>query len=455
MKFMKFSKAFLISALSVGIVLGLTSCAQSYTVGYLYVTGTVTSDSAGVGYINALKIDHNTGKLTNVNGMPVGSGGANPSRAVLLNGGRFLYVLNRGTNSTGGSICTTADPCQNPNITEFAVGSNGSLTSQATFYTQGSNPFRIIADSTGSYLYVLDHDSPDNITPPSDVSLNGCAAALNSVTTCGDITAFSVNATTGRLTLIKNAQTTVGSKNLTYFPVPANPVDFVLSDGYVFTLSGTATAVNSSTGAYIDGSTVFPYGYASGTGQLTTTSTTSQDLSIAAGTAIVSGGGYVYVLDNEAGSTTSSSQILPYTVGTNGALAAAKSGPIADDPNQSNPIYLVVENKGSFFYVANQGNNTTGTGTAQSGITGYVINSPYEPTEMSSSFGTGAGPQCMVEDPSNQFFYTANFNSSSVTGLALDQNKGTLTPLSESTKAPSTYTLTGPPTWCLVTGRTN
>jgi hypothetical protein len=38
--------------------------------------------------------------------------------------------------------CTTADPCQNSNITEFAVGGNGILTPQETFYTQGINPFR-------------------------------------------------------------------------------------------------------------------------------------------------------------------------------------------------------------------------------------------------------------------------------------------------------------------------
>ncbi len=36
----------------------------------------------------------------------------------------------------------------------------------------------------------------------------------------------------------------------------------------------------------------------------------------------------------------------------------------------------------------------------------------------------------MIEDPSNQFVYTANFNDSSVTGLTIDQNSGNLTPLS-------------------------
>ena len=71
------------------------------------------------------------------------------------------------------------------------------------------------------------------------------------------------------------------------------------------------------------------------------------------------------------------------------------------------------------------------------------------------TFGTGGGPQCLVEDPSNQFFYTANFNDSTVTGLQVDERAGVLRPLSEATKAPDSYTLTGPPTWCLVDGRVN
>ena len=62
MKFRKFGKALLISALSVGAVLGVTSCVQSYTVGFLFVTGTTTAGNAQ-GIISGFKIDHNTGNL--------------------------------------------------------------------------------------------------------------------------------------------------------------------------------------------------------------------------------------------------------------------------------------------------------------------------------------------------------------------------------------------------------
>src|ERR1017187_5629469 len=135
MKFTKFGKALVMGALSAGVILSVTSCIQSYSVGYIFVTGTVTAQSSGAGIITGFKINHNQGQLTQVNGLPIASGGANPVRAVLVNAGRFLYVLNRGTTASGGSNCTRLDPCINSNITQFAVGGNGSLTPQQTFYT--------------------------------------------------------------------------------------------------------------------------------------------------------------------------------------------------------------------------------------------------------------------------------------------------------------------------------
>jgi 6-phosphogluconolactonase (cycloisomerase 2 family) len=438
MKFTKFGKALLMGALSAGAVLIVTSCVESYTVGFLYVTGTATAQSSGSGIISGFKIDHNTGKLTPINGLPISSGGANPGRAVLISGSRFLYVLNRGVNSTGGSECTTANPCQNSNITEFAVGGNGILTPQETFYTQGINPFRIFADASGGFLFVLDHDSPSNAS---------CALALGpSAKTCGDVTVFSINSSTGRLQLVVNAQVTAANGTaLTYFPVPANPIDFLLSGGYVFVLSGTP----------VTGDSVFPYTEAQSTGQLTIGQNASQPLDIAQATAITSGSGYVYVLDNEpitANGATSPSQILPFSVGSGGALLAQTGGIVPDDPTLSNPIYLLVESKGKFLYVANQGNNTDTT-NAQSGLAGYVIDpSTHQLSYIAGEpFGTGAGPQCLVEDPSNQFIYTANFNDSTVTGRVVDPNSGVL----NNMRVTNSYSLSGPAAWCLVDGRTD
>jgi 6-phosphogluconolactonase (cycloisomerase 2 family) len=417
----------------------------------LYVTGTVTAQPNGNGIISGFRIDHNTGKLTTVDGLPISSGGANPVRAVLITGSRFLYVLNRGTNSTGGSDCTTTDPCQNSNITEFAVGGNGILTAEQTFYTQGINPFRLINDTSGNFLYVLDHDAPDSVAysggTPTAQNPNSCMLALGGTTTsCGDITAFQVNQTTGRLSLLVNAQVTAANGTaLPYFPVPANPIDFTLTGGFVEALSGTPAT----------GDVVFPYAYSLNTGQLTISQNSPYVPGIAQATAIVQGGGYVYLLDNEATLVPGSgatSQILPYTVGTGGSLVAQVSGAVADDPTLANPIQLLVESKGKFLYVANQGNNTQGTNPT-SGVSGYVI----DPTTHVLSFiagepfGSGSGPQCIVEDPSDQFIYSADLYDSSVTGRVVDPNSGVLNNL----RVTSTYPVQGPATWCLVDGRTS
>ncbi len=443
MKFMKFGKALLIGALSAGVILSVTSCVQSYTVGYLYVTGTVTSESNGNGIISGFRIDHNTGQLRPVNVLPVGSGGANPGRAVLIDSSRFLYVLNRGVNAQGGSECTSPGtlpgPCTGANITQFAVGANGILTAQQTFNTQGINPFRMISDGSGSYIFVLDHDSP---------SSGACSAALGgNVASCGDITVFQVNAATGRLQLVVNAQITSASgAAIAYFPVPANPIDFVLNGSTVFTLTGTPAT----------GDAVFPYQFSEASGQLTLTLNSSDSIgAVNNATAIVNAGANIYVLDNEPPASNPNhavSQMLPFTA-SGSTLQAATSGPIPDDPNLANPIYLLVgAPKGTWLYVANQGNNTLDT--PQSGIVGYTLNGLNPATQMPGpTFGTGGGPQCLVEDPSNQFFYTANFNDSTVTGLQVDERAGVLRPLSDATKAPDSYKLTGPPTWCLVDGR--
>src|SRR6516165_12077046 len=235
MKFRKFGKALLMTAISAGVVFGVSSCVQSYTVGFLYVTGNQTSGTTGQGVISGFKIDHNTGKLTSINGLPVSSGRANPGRAVLLTGGRFIYVLNRGV-SKDGAPCSATDPCQ-ANITQFAIGGNGILSPQGTYFTQGLNPFPILADSA-NHLYVLDHDAPDNAS---------CALVFGTLyPNCGDITVFSIDATTGRLSYVLNSQVTVASgAPLTFFPVPPDPIDFVQSGSFMLTMSGTPATGDS------------------------------------------------------------------------------------------------------------------------------------------------------------------------------------------------------------------
>ena len=401
----------------------------------------------GSGVISGFKIDHNTGNLVPIAGLPVSSGGANPARAVLLTGGRFVYVLNRGTTADGGP-CSATDVCSNANITQFSIGGNGVLAPQGTYYTQGNNPFRMIADCLRrTHLCVLDHDAPDG---------TGCSLVFGpAVTTCGDITAFSVDSTTGRLSYVLNSQVTAASgAPLPYFPVPANPIDFTLSSNFFLTLSGTPAT----------GDSVFPYAYNVANGQLTINQNSSQPLGISQGTAIVVAGGVTYVLDN--GPNTNSptnGQIFAYSRSAQMERCRPRPTDILPttraillpelrDRVKQRQVALRAEPGRQYQHhqraerhcgILRSPTRTSSTPIAGQGQT------------VNSTPGTGAGPQCILEDPSNQFIYTANFNSSTVTGLSIDQNAGILTPLSQQTKAKDSYALPGPATWCVATGRTS
>ena len=64
-------------------------------------------------------------------------------------------------------------------------------------------PIRLLADTSGTHLFALDHDAPGTTSnsqaPSSATNPNTyCGTAILNATTCGDVTVFSVNATTGR-----------------------------------------------------------------------------------------------------------------------------------------------------------------------------------------------------------------------------------------------------------------
>ena len=455
MKFRKFGKTVLTAALSTAIIFSLSSCVRSFTVGYIYVTGTTTASPSGNGIITGLNINNNTGQLKILHGFPTGSGGSNPIRAVLLAGNNFVYVLNAGTNSTGGSTCTVDDPCTNANITEFAVGGNGILTYQETFYTQGFNPKRLLEDTSGTHLFVLDDNAPGltNTSAPSTASNPNsyCAAVVTGATTCGDITVFSVNATTGRLTLVTNAQLTSSQgTQVTYFPVPANPVDFAFTTSYIMTVSGAAGTPQI----------VYPYVYNSSTGALTLSQSTPQSINgltsaVENTTGIVYAGGKVYILSNDLYNSSSAAggQVLTFTIGSNGSLQALSTGGITpDDAAETDPVWLILEAKGAFAYLANQAGSSSSNAA---GITIYSVDptdgalteAPGSPVPNAS---VGAGPVCLLEDPSDQYIYAANGSDNTVTGHRVDPKSGQLSNLS----IPS-ITLAGPNTWCIVDGRTN
>jgi 6-phosphogluconolactonase (cycloisomerase 2 family) len=448
MKFRNVGQVLLALVVSVGLGIGVTSCTNSYTVGYMYVTGSQYNQISG------FNINNQTGKLTPVKKSPFGTNGVNPVRILVVSGGRFVYVLNEGSIVYNSDGTTTGSAS---NVSLFEVGGNGILTFQASYTSQGNQSISMVADSSGAHLYILDEYSTLNgATIPS-------TAAPTTATPCenatdgryypkADISAYAIDPNTGRLSLITNAQ--VGNEDgtqLTYFPLGCFPVEFKLVGGYIFTAQTGSVSNN-------DVETVFSYTQSASNGQLTLTQNAPLQTGATKMTSINSdpAGRYVYLLD--AGPTAASNNctggltaILPFTIGSGGILQSLVGGTVCNDPTAVGPVVLLVDSKSKFLYVANSGN--TNVNQPGSEISAFTI----DPTSgklafiAGEPFGTGSGPMCMLEDPSNQFIYTANFNDSTVTGKIIDVNAGVLNPLRGSS---GTFPSSGNPTWCTASGRT-
>ncbi len=400
MKFSHLGRIALALVVSLALGLGVTGCG-AYTIGYMYVLGTQYNQ------ISAYKIDNLTGNLTGIVNAPFSSGGANPIASVVLNGGRYLYVLNAGNSGAAG------------NIAQFSIGGDGVLTQQQTYTSQGKNPVWISGDSSGHFIYVLDQFAPDN-------SGNG------------DVTVFAVDQVTGRLSLVVNQQVkNAQGTQLTYFPVGQHPLTMKVlpSNTYMFIIDQTP-AVNAATGkpqAPIQD--VFAYQMNTTTGQLLLTQNAPQQFPLGDNlTAINStpGGSYVYIAD--AGNNT----IIPFTVGSGGVLQQLVGGPVPNAAGAQNPDWIVTDSAGLFVYMLNYGTNNINQ--PNSSITAYNIDATTgRLTQLSDSpYATGSGPVCMIEDPSDHYFYTSNHNDSTITGYQIVVRTGQLAPLNRGTVFPAT-----------------
>ena len=161
----------------------------------------------------------------------------------------------------------------------------------------------------------------------------------------------------------------------------------------------------------------------------------------------------MYLIDAQGGTT--AGQILPYTVGTNGALQSLVGGQVDNTGTVANPKTMIVDHQNKFLYLANQGPNLTPTSPASSvsaffidPTTGRLTTLSGGASSTSVTFGAGSNPQCILEDPSNQYLYTANYADSTVTGAVINSSTGTLTTLRKNTS----FAAAGQPTWCAVSG---
>jgi 6-phosphogluconolactonase (cycloisomerase 2 family) len=426
----------------------VTSCSTNHTVGYFYTTGSQYNQISG------FRIDNNVGNLTPVPNSPFASGGVNPVKVLTANAGKFLYVLNAGCGGTSQIACPsgTAPSDAGANISLFTIGGQGGISFQAAYTSQGNSPISIQTDSSGTHLFVLDSTVTDPTTCP------GYTPATANI--CGDITSFNIDPNTGRLSLITNQGVKNGNgTNLSYFPVGSDPINFYVtpSNSFIYTIEKGYTGNCSVTPAPVactqdPAQAVFVYSNSGG--QLTLTPSTPIPTGATQLSYIyVSAKENVYLIDAQNGTT--AGQILPYTIATNGALQSLVGGQVANSGTVANPGPMVVDHQGKFLYLANSGPNLTATSEASSVSAFFIDPTTSRLTSLSSGansnsvpFGSGSSPRCILEDPSNQYIYTANFSDSTVSGAIINSSTGTLTTLRKNTS----FGAAGQPTWCTASG---
>jgi 6-phosphogluconolactonase (cycloisomerase 2 family) len=356
----------------------------------------------------------------------VGSGGTNPTQVVVNATGSYLYVLNYGNP-------TAANPTHST-ISLFSIGGYGAPTFQTSFSPEGFNT-KTIAIS-GNFLYSLDEFAPGGTGPNGTQSIGG-------------ITAFSINPATGRLTtVLNNQQRDSNNLPLTYFPVGTNPTWMSLGGAFAYIAEqGPAGGTNPNDPPQA----IFIYNQSSVNGQLTLTQNTPFPTGATQLTYVYATAQYIYALD--AGPVGSTGFILPFT-NSSGTLAAVSGGARANTGQGANPVFpsrILKETTHNFLWVSSQG-ITVVNNQPSSLVTAYTINTLGQLSSANTGgvpIPSGPSPRCMVEDPSNQYVYLANFNDSTISGKKIDQVAGGLTVLPKGMPTPP-----GSPTWCAVTGST-
>ena len=406
MTFSKIGRILTALVATAALGLGMTACGGG-TIGYMWVAGTYYNQITGY------KIDDFTGNLTNIINSPFSSAGSSPVSLVVKPGGRYLVVINSGSGGVGAPGDPNYVAPSGSGIVVFSVGGGGILTYQQTYFSQGTNPLWATFDTSGNYLYVLDKYAPDYAKTPS-----------------GDITAFSMAADTGRLTLLQNTAITVNNIPTNFFRVGSNPVmSHVGAGNCLFTLSPQS---------------VFPYVINTTSGQLTLPATGAQNIPGATNLTSIntsvgtSASNFIYMTD------AGTNQIFGFTGGSSAcSLSPITGGPQTNLGGTANPVNSVTSTNGQYLYVANQSNTTnTTTTTPQSSISAFSINPTGQIAPVSDGtsnpYGVGSGPVCLGFDPTNQYLYVSSNTDNSVTGKLYDSRFGYLSPLARGSTFPTT-----------------
>jgi 6-phosphogluconolactonase len=373
MKFRKSGQVLLASVVSLGVGLGITSCGQSNTIDFVYVT----ASKQNPGQISVYQADRLSGALTPIADSPYPSGGRNPIAEVTSPDGKFLYVVNHDDNA----------------LVAFGIGTDGKLYPTHTYQTPGTFPDAISISADGKLLFVV-----DNFQPNFTVTNTGP----------GDLVVYPINADGSLGSPASQTFSVAGvATTASFYPVCNTPigVNVIASGGFVYVVN-KSDCVNTQLGSIsafaVDSSGVL---------------TPVAGSPFAAGTApnaIASDptSRFLYVTDG------SQNQLIGYIIQSTGIISAMINGPFKTDVL---PDAVVVDPRGAFVYVANFNAND---------VSAYAIDQTSgNPTQVagSGSFGTGTGPTCVIVEPGlGRYVYTSNFLDNTVSGLELNPSTGTL-----------------------------
>ncbi len=211
MKLSKFGRIALVSVVSLGLGFGVTACAPSNTIDFLYVTGSKQNP----GQISVFKVDSEAGVLHQIPDSPYGSGGRNPVADVSTPNGKNLYVINHDDNT----------------IVEFAIGTDGKLYPQQTCNLPGSYPMQLAVNQAGTYLYVVETYQPNFST---------------SIPGPGALVVFPINAN-GQLGATGSLCQPVANGTSTFFPLGNNPVaaNVLVNGSFVYAVNETDHTISA------------------------------------------------------------------------------------------------------------------------------------------------------------------------------------------------------------------
>jgi 6-phosphogluconolactonase len=405
MKFRKPGQILLAVAASAIVGLGLTSCGQSNTIDFLYVT----ANKNPKGQIAVYWVDQESGAISQIPDSPYPSGGENPVAEVASPNGKVLYVVNHDDNA----------------IVEFTIGTDAKLYPQKTCNTPGTNPEAIAINSKGTELFVVDTYAP----APA-----GQAAYSQTNPGPGALVAFKLDSSKQTFT----GCTPIANGSQSYWQLGDYPggVAVAADDSYVYAVN-TGSIVTTTTpptaGVPVTTAT-------SGAGSISGFKINSDGTLAAlpnspfsAGTAptaiaIDPTSRFLYTTDS------AQNQVIEFTIQSTGQLNPINQG-LAQTGNFPNGI--TVDPRGQFVYVTNYTDGTISTFNINSA--NGILTGNANPT-----IKAGPGALCPIVEPAlARDVFTANFLQNRVSSARLNTVSGSL-----STNQNSPYPTAAQPT-CL------